>query len=173
MLPLPLTYKNPCHCWLTRVCCYTLTKPDYLAPLQNSTPMHCSSQWEWTSAIASVHFFLRTAMHSQFCITDIPRYRRDPKRTSSSKVWQEVLPQTIFCWLWYLRICKRTHRIWRASADASEQSQILYVLCCGRKPSCFYDRNNAKPRTSAVRRAWQETTSRYLFGLEHFFPNLV
>ncbi len=39
MLLLPLTYKNPCHCWLTRVCCHTLTKPDYdyLAPLQNST----------------------------------------------------------------------------------------------------------------------------------------
>ena len=39
MLLLPLTYKNPCHCWLTRVCCHTLTKPDCLAPLQNSTLM--------------------------------------------------------------------------------------------------------------------------------------
>ncbi len=37
MLLLPLTYKNPCHDWLTRVCCHTLTKPDYLTPLQNST----------------------------------------------------------------------------------------------------------------------------------------
>ncbi len=35
---LLLAYKNPCHCWLTRVCCHTLTKPDYLVPLQNSTP---------------------------------------------------------------------------------------------------------------------------------------
>ena len=31
-------YKNPCSCWPTRVCCHTLTKPDCLAPLQNSTP---------------------------------------------------------------------------------------------------------------------------------------
>ncbi len=37
MLPLLLTYNYPCHCWPTRVCCHTLTKPDYLAPLQNST----------------------------------------------------------------------------------------------------------------------------------------
>ncbi len=37
MLLLLLTYKNPCHHWLTRVCCHTLTKPDCLAPLQNST----------------------------------------------------------------------------------------------------------------------------------------
>ena len=36
MLPLPLVlpYKNPCHCWPTRVCCPTLTKTDYLAPLR-------------------------------------------------------------------------------------------------------------------------------------------
>ncbi len=27
----------PLHRWLTRVCCHTLTKPDCLAPLQNST----------------------------------------------------------------------------------------------------------------------------------------
>ena len=34
MLWLLLTYKNPCHCWRTRVCCYTLTNPDYLAPFR-------------------------------------------------------------------------------------------------------------------------------------------
>ena len=37
MLLLLLPYKNPCHPWPTRVCCHTLTKPDCLAPLQNST----------------------------------------------------------------------------------------------------------------------------------------
>ena len=37
MLLLLLTYKNPCCHWPTRVCCHTLTKPDYLVPLQNST----------------------------------------------------------------------------------------------------------------------------------------
>ncbi len=41
MLLLPLTYKNPCYCWLTRVCCHTLIKPDCLAPLQNSTMSYC------------------------------------------------------------------------------------------------------------------------------------
>ncbi len=33
-------YKNPCSRWPTIVCCHTLTKPDCLAPLQNSTMNH-------------------------------------------------------------------------------------------------------------------------------------
>ena len=63
-------------------------------------------------------------------------YRKDPKknilqwgmtRSNSPKCCPNVSKTVV----WYLRICKRTYRIWRIaiSADASEQSQILYVLC--------------------------------------------
>ncbi len=66
---------------------------------------------------------------------DILRYRKDPKknvlqsgvtRSNSPKYYQNVSKTVV----WYLRICKRTYRIWRiaSSANASEQSQILYVL---------------------------------------------
>ena len=49
MLLLPLTYKNPCHCWPTRVCCHTLTKPDCLAPYRTRQKYHRThSVTQWT-----------------------------------------------------------------------------------------------------------------------------
>ncbi len=65
-------------------------------------------------------------------------YRKDPKknvlqwgvtRSNSPKCCPNVSKTVV----WYLRICKRTYRIWGIAslANASEQSQILYVLYYG------------------------------------------
>ena len=69
---------------------------------------------------------------------DILRYQKDPKknvlqsgvtRSNSPKYCQNVSKTVV----WYLRICKRMYRIWRIASlvNASEQSQILYVLYYG------------------------------------------
>ncbi len=47
-------YKSPCSYWPTRVCCHTLTKPDCLAPLQNSTWSKWTRDHQWRDSTSGI-----------------------------------------------------------------------------------------------------------------------
>ena len=83
---------------------------------------------------------------------NIRRYQKDPKknvlqsavtRSNSPKYCQNVSKTVV----WYLRICKRTDRTWRivSSANASEQSRILCVLCYEAHSIGFADPKDSCP----------------------------
>ena len=80
----------------------------------------------------------------------MPQYPTVPKRSLPQKKnllqWgvtrsnsPKCCPNVSKTAVWYLRICKRTYRIWRiaSSANASEQSQTLYVLYYWNKDPCL------------------------------------
>ncbi len=92
---LPLPYKNPCHRWPTRVSCHTLTKPDYLAPLQNSTPDFPSSQLKNAAVDGFDH--VTTLLELTWTLTQRPCWCGEP--------WPQSWIRACSCMSVYFQVC--------------------------------------------------------------------